>query len=281
MKVEAALPVAPLRRGLARIDLRNHRKLAVVDGSVAIVGSQNIIDPDYGNPKGGCWTDMSACYRGPIVAQVQTAFVEDWAFDADEVLDDDDVFPPLSNAGDIPAQAVATGPSHETETLPRVLLAAINAAQSRITISSPYLVPDEPTILALAMAADRGVEVNIVVPKHSDHPMVAAAGRSFYRTLLESGVRLYRYHACPLHSKTMTVDDSFAMVGSANLDVRSFYLCFEFNVLLYGRRVTREVCDAQLQYIADATPINLGDWMKRPFYKAYIENSASLLSPLL
>ena len=98
---------------------QNHRKLAVVDGSVAIVGSQNIIDDDYGNPSGGCWADMSACFRGPIVEQLQTTFVEDWAFDADEVLDDEEIFPRLADAGDVPAQAVATGPNHETEALPR------------------------------------------------------------------------------------------------------------------------------------------------------------------
>ena len=111
--------------------------------------------------------------------------------------------------------------------------------------------------------------------------MVAAAGRSYYRGLLEAGVRLYRYNACPLHAKTVTVDDSFALVGSANLDVRSFYLCFELNVLLYGQHITRELYDAQLQYIADATPIELTDWMRRPFYKSYIENAAGLMSPLL
>jgi cardiolipin synthase len=281
VQVYSMLPVKPLRRGLSRLDLRNHRKLAIIDGTIAFTGSQNIVNDDYGHTRAGCWVDMSGRFTGPVVAQLQTVFAEDWAFETDEVLDGPETLPTPKITGEIFAQAVPTGPSHESEAFPRVLLSGINTAQKRIIITSPYLVPDEPTMLALAMAADRGVEVSIVLPRSSDHLIVSAAGRSYYLRLLEAGVKIHLHESGLLHAKTITVDDSFALMGSANLDVRSFYLCFEINVLLYGAAITQRVRDQQLCYIAASTPVDLAEWIKRPFYKVYFENAVGLLSPLL
>ncbi len=292
--VRPMLPVAPLRRKLSRLDLRNHRKLAVIDGHIAYTGSQNIVNADYGH-KDLRWVDLMGRYTGPIVLQLQIVFLEDWMFETGEDLDMPDVLPVLGSvpppdatpqvhglvAHGVWAQTVPTGPNHETEALPRALLAAINAAQRHIIITTPYLVLDEPTSLALAMAADRGVETTLVVPQRSDHPLVAAAGRAYYEELLENGVHVFRHQTGLLHAKTMTVDDSLALLGSSNLDVRSFYLNFELNVLMYGSTVTRKLRQLQQGYLKDAVSVDLDQWRKRPARLRYAERTAALLSPLL
>jgi cardiolipin synthase len=281
IRVLPALPVAPLRRRLARLDLRNHRKLAVIDGNIGYTGSQNIVNADYGHKRAGSWIDLSARYTGPIVAQLQAVFIEDWAFETEEELRGDDIFPYLEPTGDMPAQAVPTGPSQVSVALPRVIMAAIHSAQERIVITSPYLVPDQSTMLALAMAADRGARVDIVLPYVSDHPLVSAAGRAYFDDLLESGVNLYLHGPGMLHSKTLTVDDAFALLGSSNLDIRSFYLNFELNVLMYGPQITRQLRTIQLKYLTEAKPVATQEWKQRPASRRLAESAAMLASPLL
>jgi cardiolipin synthase len=281
VQISPALPVALLRRKLARVDLRNHRKLVVIDGHIAYTGSHNIVVETYGHKWAGKWEDLSTRCTGPVVAQIQMVFIEDWYFETDEHLTAPSLFPPLQPTGEIAAQAVPTGPSHEAETFRRVLIAALNSAQQQIIMTTPYLVPDEPTMLALAMAADRGVDVRLVVPARSDHPLVAAAGRSYFQPLMESGVSIYRYRTGMLHAKTITVDHAFALLGSANLDIRSFYLNFEINLLLYGAQITNYLRFAQQRYINESEPVSLAEWRRRPMAKQCVENAAALLSPLL
>jgi len=275
------LPVSPWRRKLARIDLRNHRKLAVIDGRCAYAGSHNAVNEDYGHRHAGKWIDLSGRFTGPVVAQFQHLFCEDWAFDTEQTLTGQDLFPALEPTGEIAAQVVPTGPNNEGESFRRVLIAALAAAQRHIIMTTPYLIPDEPTLIALAMAADRGVQVDLVVPRKSDHPMVAAAGRYYYQTLLEAGINIHTYSGGMLHAKTITVDDAFSLLGSANLDIRSFYLNFEVNVLLYGEQVTKHLRFAQQRYLNKCQPIVLSEWRERPLIKQYAEGAASLFSPLL
>src|SRR5690606_13797231 len=142
-----------------------------------------------------------------------------------------------------------TGPNYESETFRHVLLTAINASREKLIMTSPYIVLDEPTIVALSMAAQRGVDVNIVLPHMCDHPLVSLAGKAYYEDLLSDGVKIYLYRNGMLHSKTMSVDDNFALLGTANLDVRSFFLNFEVNVMMYGEQITREMRFAQMAYI--------------------------------
>ena len=144
-----------------------------------IVGSHNAVNEDYGHKHAGKWIDLSGRFTGPVVAQFQQLFCEDWAFDTDQTLSGGDLFPALEPTGEIAAQLVPTGPNNEGESFRRVLIAALAAAQRHIIMTTPYLVPDEPTLIALAMAADRGVKVDLVVPRRSDHPIVAAAGRYY------------------------------------------------------------------------------------------------------
>jgi cardiolipin synthase A/B len=277
----AALPVAPLRRGLARLDLRNHRKLAVIDGRLAFTGSQNIVVADYGHWRAGPWHDMTGRFTGPIVAALQQVFVSDWAFETGDLLDGDDLFPPLEAVGAMQAQCVPSGPTLDSQALLRMLVAAVSVAQRKVIITSPYLGVDEPMMLALSMAAERGVDLTLIVPEHSDHPLVAMAGRDCYEPLLEAGMKIYLHQQGLLHAKTMTVDDSFALLGSSNLDIRSFYLNFELNVLMYGPQITRELRFAQQSYLNQSRPLTLEQWRRRPLWRRYAQHAAALLSPIL
>lgn len=281
VQVVAALPVAPIRRKLARLDLRNHRKIAVIDGNVAYTGSQNIIDANYGHRRAGAWIDLMGRFTGPIVNQLQAVFIDDWAFDHAEEVEGDQYFPLLTPKGEMLAQCVPTGPNYESETFRHVLLTAINASREKLIMTSPYIVLDEPTIVALSMAAQRGVDVNIVLPHMCDHPLVSLAGKAYYEDLLSDGVKIYLYRNGMLHSKTMSVDDNFALLGTANLDVRSFFLNFEVNVMMYGEQITREMRFAQMAYINESDLLTLEHWSKRPHYRRYLESAAALFSPLL
>lgn len=279
--INACMPVTLLRRRLYRLDLRNHRKLAVIDGQVAYTGSQNIVNADMGHPRAGRWLDMMGRFTGPVVAQLQMVFLDDWLFETGKEVREPHLFPKLQATGNMMAQGVPTGPGEDLESLPRVLVSAINHAQKRIYITTPYLVPDEATLLALGLAVDRGVDVRIVIPRRCDHWLVTVAGRAYYEPLLEAGVKLFIHQHGLLHAKTMTVDDAFALLGSANLDIRSFYLNFELNVLLYGPEIAGQMAAEQERYMADSQPLRLESWRRRPRHRRFVENAAALLSPLL
>lgn len=281
VKVVAALPVRPIRRRLARIDLRNHRKIVVIDGSVGYTGSQNIVNEDYGHKRAGAWVDLMARFEGPIVTQMQGVFVQDWAFETDEVLVEEAYFRTLGSRGNIMAQCVPTGPNHHSENFRDILLAAINISRSKVIMTSPYIVLDEPSLAALSMAARRGVEVNIVLPYKCDHPLVSLAGRAYYQDLLDSGVKIHFYKKGMLHAKTITVDDNLALLCTSNLDIRSFFLNFEVNVVMYGQQITHEMRFAQMGYMNDSELLTAERWQSRATHLKYLESAAALFSPLL
>lgn len=279
--VQPALPASLFRKQLARIDLRNHRKLIVVDGSVGYVGSHNIINEAYpSRPPLQCH-DLSARFRGPVVNQLQAVFAEDWTFDTDERLSGGDIFPANEPAGEVAVQTVPSGPEAETKTLRRILLTAIAAARHRLVLTTPYFVPDEYTILALSMAAHRGVQVHVIVSESSDYGIVTAAGRAQYQPLMEYGVRIHLFPHGLLHAKSLTIDEHFGIVGSANIDSRSFILNFELNTLMYGPEITNRLLALQEQYIQQCYEISLDEWVNRPLWRQFVDDAASLLSPLL
>ncbi|MCG8509715.1 MAG: phospholipase D-like domain-containing protein, partial [Rhodospirillales bacterium] len=251
------------------------------DGRIAYTGSHNVAERTYGRKGVGAWIDLSGRFLGPVVGQLQLVFLDDWEFETDEHLTGDDLFPPPREEGAIAAQVVPTGPNHAGESFRRVVIAAMNSAQRRIIITTPYLVLDDPTMLALSMAADRGVETDIVIPERGDHPLVQAAGRSYLEPLLEAGVNVHLHRDGMLHAKTVTIDDAFALLGSANLDIRSFFLNFELNVLLYGPEITQQLRFAQQGYLSGADRVGLSAWRQRPLVQQYTEAAAALFSPLL
>jgi cardiolipin synthase len=264
------------------MDLRNHRKLSVIDNKIAYCGSHNLINPDYGGRHGGPWVDVTGRYTGPIAGELARVFAEDWAFETDEFLDPPalpDLPPTSSDGGEM--QVVPTGPNSPAETYRRLLLAAVQSARSRLILTTPYFVPDEPTLVALKMAANRGVQVSLLVPAVPDHLFTAAAGRAHFSELMDEGVRIFLYRPGLLHSKTTTVDDGFTIMGSANLDVRSFNLNFELSVVLYGKEVTARMRAIQEAYLADSTQLSSQSWAQRPAIKRYTDSAITLLSPLL
>ncbi|HLA83958.1 MAG TPA: cardiolipin synthase [Thermoguttaceae bacterium] len=275
-----ALPVNPFRRHFARLDLRNHRKVAVIDGCVAYAGSQNLVDADYGH-KDMAWHDMSVRLTGPAVLELQAVFVGDWYFETDEMLLSESVFPDPPMLGPIAVQTLPSGPDYPTENYQRMVVAALYAARRRVIITSPYFIPDAAFMQAIETAVLSGVEVEIILPRRSDQVLVGAASRAFYEDLLRLGVRLHLYDDGLLHAKTMSVDDSLALIGSSNFDIRSFELNFEISLLFYGSDVTAQLRDLQNGYIARSTLLGADEWNSRPGRIRVLENIAKLLGPLL
>lgn len=275
-----ALPVNPIRRKFARIDLRNHRKLAVIDGRVGYAGSQNIVDPDYGT-KRLAWHDLMLRFTGPAVLHLQRVFLEDWHTEHGELPAGPDILPNPQRAGEATIQVVPSGPTYPVESFQHLVIEALNSVRRRLIITTPYFVPDEASLLALKLAVMRGARVDLVVPRQIDHPLVAAAMASYYAELLEAGVQVHVFRDGLLHSKSITVDDAVALVGSANFDIRSFHLNFELNLLLFGPRPTGELRFIQQHYIDQSHPLDLHAWQNRPAWRATVENMARLLSPLL
>jgi cardiolipin synthase len=281
VEVTAALPVAPIQRRLPRMDLRNHRKLAVIDDAVGYCGSQNLINADYGGRHGGPWVDLTARMTGPIVSQLGIVFAEDWGFETGVMLDTPVAKTAVDCDNSTLMQAVPTGPTSPGENYRRLLLGALQCARRRVSLTTPYFVPDDPTIVSLLMATDRGVDVTLMLPEVPDHFFTAAAGRAHFQRLLEAGVRLYLFRGGLLHSKTVIVDDALAMVGSANLDVRSFNLNFELTLLMYGSAPVARLDAVHQQYISQSSLLTPEVWARRNVFKRYGDRAISLLSPLL
>lgn len=280
VELHEALPVGLFRRSMARLDLRNHRKVAVIDGQIGYTGSQNIVDAGYGH-KDLAWHDLMVRLTGPIILELQAVFISDWFFETNEALDGEEFFPDLSPSGEIAVQTLPSGPSYPTENYQRMVVAAIHSAERRVTITSPYFVPDEAFLQAMQTAIMRGVKVEVIVPRRVDQKLVGAAGRSYYDDLLYMDATLYLYDEGLLHAKTMCIDDSIAFIGSSNFDIRSFALNFEINLLFYGPRVAEQLRAQQQKYIEKSFQLTAERWNQRPAIKKLFQNVAKLVSPLL
>ncbi len=282
VEVYAALPVNLLRAAVARIDLRNHRKIAVIDSRVGYAGSQNIVDPGYGR-KGLQWYDLMVRLTGPVVLELQAVFIGDWYAESDQLLETDDIFPPVKNpqGQGAPVQVLPSGPLEAAESYQRLTVAAIYSARRHVLITTPYFVPDEVFLVAMETASLKGVEVELIVPEHSDQRVVGYAARGYFERLLKAGVVIHHYRKGVLHTKCMTIDDSLAFVGSSNFDIRSFALNFEINLIFYQPEFAAELYLQQQSYKADSKLITLSEWLNRPWYKRMLQNITRLLSPLL
>lgn len=274
----AALPVRPWRALLVRTDLRNHRKLAVIDGRTAWVGSHNACDPDYGNNPRGPWIDLTARITGPAAPQLRRVFAEDWYAETAEILGP---APTPDSPGRAVIQIFRSGPAGEREALEPFLIGAMHEAERRIVITSPYLIPTQPLLLELRVAVLRGVRVDLIVPERSNHPIVHAAGRAYFDDLLDAGVNVWLHRPGLLHSKTMLVDDAFALVGTANFDVRSIALNFELNLLLFTPDAVAALAAHHERYLASAVRLDRDQWRARPRARRLLEDTARLFGPLL
>lgn len=281
IEVRAALPVHLYRIPFSRLDLRNHRKLAIIDGRVAYTGSQNIVEPTYGHRKAGPWHDVTVRILGPAVAHLQLMFLEDWFHETGEWLDEPRYFPLVAERGDAILQVLPSGPDMPTEQFQDLLVKAIFLAHQRVILTSPYFIPDEPLAMALRLAAYRGVRVDLLLPARSDHPIVDAAGEFHWRRLHEQGVTLHFFTGGLLHAKTLTIDDRVGLIGTANFDIRSFHLNFEVNLLIYSPPAVRELQDLQLRYLGQSRSVGENGIEAPSPGRALAIHLAKLLSPLL
>jgi len=274
-----ALPAGLLRRGAARFDLRNHRKIAVIDTRVAYTGSQNLVEPVFvpGYPN----EELVARVEGPVVLQFQAVFLEDWYFETGDLPADPESFVLPEPAGPVTAQVLPSGPGYERENAQELLVHLFHLAERRIVITTPYFVPDEPFLQALRTAVRRGVEVHLVVANPVDRMVMGLAQRSYFDGLLAAGVRIHLYRPHFLHAKHVTIDDDLAIVGSVNMDIRSFALNAEVALLAYDAGVVAALAQVQERYLGDSLEVTREGWSRRPWWIKLAQNTARLGDSLL
>ncbi|WP_193755277.1 cardiolipin synthase [Microbacterium testaceum] len=280
------LPVQPLRGRWQRPDLRNHRKLLVIDGDVAYMGSQNVTDSSYNLRKnirrGLHWVDLMVRVEGPVVASINAVFLSDWYSETDETLRDEiDLFSVTTGPGELDCQIVPSGPGFDFQNNLKLFLGLLFAARERIIIVSPYFVPDEALLLAITTACQRGVHVELFVSEEGDQAMVYHAQRSYYETLLRAGVVIWMYRKpFILHSKSVTIDDEVAVIGSSNMDMRSFGLNLEVSMLVRGQEFVRDMRAVEDVYRGLSRELTTEEWQQQPLRSTILDNLARLTSAL-
>lgn len=285
-RIEPMLKVGVVRTLFSRIDLRNHRKIVVIDGDIGYLGSQNMVDPKTA-PEArevGEWIDSMARLTGPAVEALQVTWMADWEFETYEGIDKNAADFDLKRhkaAGDEVVQVVPSGPGVDQTVIQEIILTAIYTARKELTLTTPYFIPDDAMIKALHSAATRGVNVTLIVPRRPDGYLVKLAAEAYFEQLLEAGVRIARFEGGVLHTKAITVDGEIAMFGSVNLDMRSFYLNFEISVVVYGDAFVSRLKALERHYLESAQLLDPQIWHNRPVLKRFIQHSAQLLSPLL
>ncbi len=279
VQVVDILPFGFFRKRAARFDLRNHRKIAVIDGCIAYVGSQNIINSKHF--EGLVYQELVTRVTGPAVWQLQYLFISDWYLENDELLDNLKYFPNPTTGGTVALQTLPSGPDYSFQNNEMVLLSLFHAAKKRICLVTPYFIPDDPILSALETAAVRGVEVILIVSEKADNLVVNLAQRSYYERVLEAGIKVYQYKKKFLHAKHVTVDYRMMTVGSYNIDIRSFTLNAELMLLAYDQNLAQKIVDIEISYLSLCEELTLEQWQKRSLIVKTGENFARLFSPLL
>jgi len=286
IEVSEALPAGIIRALFIRIDLRNHRKIAVIDGKIAYTGSQNLVDPRFfkQTEQVGEWVDAMVRITGPVVELLAAVFLFDWLLERRQSptrFKGTTGIQAVAATGEALVQLVPSGPGYGEDTIHDLLLTSIYAARRELILTTPYFVPDNAILAALRSAARRGVEVTIIVPEKNDSRLVHYASRARFDALIEAGVRIMAFHGGLLHTKTITVDNDFALFGSVNLDMRSFWLNFEMTLVIYDKAFTTAIRELQQQYLQLAHTIGTVDFGRRSYRQRLLENIALLLGPLL
>jgi cardiolipin synthase len=281
------LPIQPLKGHYRRPDLRNHRKIVVVDGLVGYAGSQNVIVDTYHLKKnierGLHWHELVARFEGPVVRELDALFRTDWYSETNELPDPD--YSPVvleEQPGTLDMQVIPSGPSFENDNNMKLFAAVIQNARRRVSVASPYYVPDDSIQQAMLTAASRGLDVELFVSEISDQFTVFHAQRSYYEELLRAGVKIYLYAApTVLHAKHLSVDDDVAIFGSSNLDIRSLLLHMELMVLIHGRDFVDELRKVEDDYRATSKLLTLDAWLHRPRREKYFDSLMRLTSALV
>jgi cardiolipin synthase len=286
--VEAGGEVAWFNRpSLARfqprlMNFRTHRKIVVCDAEIGFTGGMNVADVQSREKSGEkAWRDTHLRLEGDAVRKLQWVFLENWQYATGAAPEADEVLPPLAEEGESLVQVVASGPDHDVHAIQKLFFSAVAGAEERVQVTSPYFVPDDAMLTALSTAALRGVDVRVLVPQRSDSVLVTAAGRSYYEPLLNCGVRIFEYLPRMLHAKSLVVDRDLAVVGTANMDNRSFSLNFEVAAVLYGSEGNDRLAAAFETDLGHAREVSAEDVARVPILRRLVESFARLFSPLL
>lgn len=279
IRAERALPVSILRPHSMRGDIRNHRKIAVIDGRTGYIGSQNIIDE--ASSTGLINKELVVRIVGPAVLELQAIFAADWFLETGSAIAHIHFFPHEHSEGGSAVQLLASGPEYRLASAGLLIVALVHGAQRKVVLTTPYFVPDDALRLALQAAALRGVDVELVLSRISDSWLVALAQRSYYHELLAAGVVIHLYRDGLLHAKHVSVDDEIVIIGSLNLDMRSFNLNAEASLVCYDPAVAVELRAEQQKNIAASDPLDSNIWNDRRLTAKLAQNIARLFSPLL
>ena len=278
--LEVGFPLARMFKG--RIDLRNHRKIVVIDNRVTYCGSQNCADPAF-LPKArfAPWVDAVMRFEGPVVRQNQHLFASDWIGNGGDDISDLIAAPMPQPEPGFTAQVVATGPTFRHAAMPEMFTTLIFAARRELFITTPYYVPVPALQAALCAAANRGVRTTIIFPARNDDFFVGATSRSQYESLLEAGIRIFEYSPGIVHTKSLTIDGEVTLIGSANMDRRSFDLNYENNILLHDAATTAAMRQRQAQYQASSREVTLAHVQAWGMGKRLWNNTLAIFGPVL
>jgi cardiolipin synthase len=286
IEVVEVMPAGLFRYLFVRVDLRNHRKMVIIDSAVAYTGSQNLVDPRYFKQDSGVgeWKDSMVRIRGPLIEVMIAAFLYDWTLatgvSIDTLVEKNTLYSPRE-AGNAVVQLVPSGPGFKENAIHDLLLTTIYAAREELILTTPYFVPDNAILSALKSAAFRGVEVTIIIPEKNDSKLVHYASRARFEELIDAGIHIMLFNEGLLHSKSITVDRDFCLFGSVNLDMRSFWLNFELTLFIYDKDFTARLRKLQQEYIAGSLPVNQEEFQDRSFSQRFKENTALIVGPLL
>ncbi|MGB5818989.1 MAG: cardiolipin synthase [Saonia sp.] len=278
-------PFLPFRFGrfLSSVNYRNHRKIIVVDGEVAFTGGINISDKYLkGDPTLGKWHDMHLQLRGPAVLYLNTVFAMDWYLVSEKKLEASTTYKiPYTEGQPINVQIVASGPDDNFPTIEQVYFSMINSAKKYIYITNPYIIPGQPILTALQTAALSGIEVRLLLSEQADSKLVNWSVRSYFESLLKSGVKIYLFPDGFLHSKIVVSDDHICTIGTANIDVRSFEQNYEVNAVIYDKKFAVLLKDDFIRDCGKSKELNYYQHKKRPWTHKLKEGAAKIFSPIL
>lgn len=264
-----------------RINWRNHRKMCIIDGEIGYIGGINIADRYIdGGRKFASWRDTHVRVEGAIVSALQFSFAIDWHFMGQELIDED-MSGQHEMPGNVTAQLLTSGPTSQWSNISLMFHKAICNAKRRIYIQTPYFLPTDALLKGLVTAALAGVDVRILMPRHSDSRMIDNASASYITECLRAGIKIYFYEAGMLHSKLIIVDDDFVTIGSTNFDFRSFEHNFEGNLFFYSREFNEQMVNIYRNDLRNSTRILPEQWKRRPLYRRAVESMVRLLSPIL
>lgn len=286
IEVVESLKVNLFRFFLRRMDLRQHRKIVLIDNAIAYTGSMNMVDPRYFKQDEGIgqWVDMMARVEGPVSTVMGFIYAFDWEMETEKRLrpppPDINLMPFEQESGHT-IQIIASGPGFPEDMIHQALLTAVYSARHQLTMTTPYFVPSDDLLHAICTAALRGVDVSIILPRDNDSTMVRWASRDFFAELLAAGVKIYQFTDGLLHTKSVLVDGQLSMVGTVNLDMRSLWLNFEITMVIDDDAFGGDLAQVQDDYIARSELMDPQQWAKRPWWHRILERLFYFFSPLL